>query len=223
MAQTRPIARSNSSASCAESSPASTIFRMRSSSGSSRGRWRLSRRSVCGVGRLTVGAVATDDAPDAAAPPSSTRTEPISVDSTSSSRRDRPRRIAVAHRAQAGVRLDAHVHAARQLEPHRAHRGANAMLAWLQVQNLQAHRASLRLRRRRSRRAAAGDAARVGGQVHQSVHVDQLDLARVGLDAQLAAFEVAHADAAGVGLHRCARTSRGTYSVARHSQPPRTS
>src|ERR1700716_860176 len=74
------------------------------------------------------------------------------------------------------------------------------MLAGLQIRDFQSNRASLRLHVEKATNVAAGHTACVRGQVNQAVHLDQVDLARIRLDTQLAIFEVAHADAPGIGL-----------------------
>ena len=102
------------------------------------------------------------------------------------------------------MRLDAHVHAARQLDAHRAHRGAQAVLAGLEVEDLQAHRAGLRLDVEVAAHAATRHTAGVSREVDHTVHIDQVDLAGVGLHTKLAALQVAHAHAACIGLHRSA-------------------
>ena len=72
----------------------------------------------------------------------------------------------------------------------------------LQVGDVQAHRPGLRLNVEVAADLATGHTPRVGRQMYQAVDLHQINLASVDLDAQLAALQVAHADAARVGLHR---------------------
>src|SRR5579859_6348762 len=106
------------------------------------------------------------------------------------------------------MRLDAHVHTPPKLDSHRAHGRPDAMLTRLQVENLQSHRASLGLDVERAAKPAASNAAGIGGQAHQPVHIHQVNLARVGFDGELTTLEVANVDAARVRLQRGAHVAR---------------
>src|SRR6266536_2273613 len=90
------------------------------------------------------------------------------------------------------------------------------MLARLQVRDFQANRTGVRLNVEVATHVSAGHATRVRRQVDQALHLDQVDLAGVGLDAQLAVLEIAHADTTRVGLNVGVQDRKSTRLNSSH-------